>query len=85
MKKSILIKLIREEIQSLKENSKYAKLLLNISSESKSMKRKEFNEYISDYVSNPKEYGIKKNSEYYKALLWAKSDPEEAFEAMKEA
>ena len=67
------------------ESKKYKKELLNISAETKSMSKEEFTDYIKDYTTNPKEYDIDLDSEYGKALLWAKDNIDKAFKLIKEA
>ena len=62
--------------------NKYIKYLLDISSEPLSLSYKEFSEYISEYVHNPKEFDIDVNSDYFKALEWAYDNLKEAYDFM---
>jgi len=57
--------------------------LRNISGEPDYLSFKEFKEYIQDYINGAEIYDIDLNSSYGEMLLWAKSDPENAYELMK--
>ncbi|MBD3198238.1 MAG: hypothetical protein GF317_24525 [Candidatus Lokiarchaeota archaeon] len=65
----------------------YGKELLNITGEAGTLSKSEFEDYIEDYTRScaVEEYEFDINSDYYKALLWAKDNIHKAFELMKKS
>jgi len=57
---------------------KVGKELKNLSGEW--LNKSEFKEYINDYYSNPEEYNLDEDSDYYKAISYAYYHPDEAYE-----
>jgi Zn-finger nucleic acid-binding protein len=57
---------------------KVGKELKNLSGEW--LNRSEFEEYINDYYSNPKEYNLDEDNDYYKAISYAYYHLDEAYE-----